>query len=268
MDPAIPLRVALSALALLAFAGDVLIGPGPRGARWFSGHVLCAVALALVFAMSGGAGQSAEFALGWVVGWSVCLDLVIALAALSRAVVVPHAATVAVGAALLARSVLSFTGPGAAGRAAAVILGAALVGAGGWWAHRRERAPFPAVPAPVRNGLLFGAAATGVLFACSAATVPGAQQPAAFAASLLALLGAPRVFGLVDRAVARATRPQVALSVLLAFAGVKTGLSALVGATSGETFALAIGSFGVLAAVIALSAVTAVLSPDVSGARG
>lgn len=124
MDPAIPLRVALSALALLAFAGDVLIGPGPRGARWFSGHVLCAVALALIFAMSGGAGQSAEFALGWVVGWSVCLDLVIALAALSRAVVVPHAATVAVGAALLARSVLSFTGPGAAGRA---VVGATVV---------------------------------------------------------------------------------------------------------------------------------------------
>lgn len=266
MDPAIPLRVALSALALLAFAGDVLIGPGPRGARWFSGHVLCGVALALIFAMSGGAGQSAEFALGWVVGWSVCLDLVIALAALSRAVVVPHAATVAVGAALLTRSVLSFTEPGAAGRAAAVILGVALVGAGGWWAHRRERRPFPA-RAPMRNGLLFGAAATGVLFACSAATVPGAQQPAAFAASLLALLGAPRVFGLVDRAVARATRPQVALSVLLAFAGVKTGLSALVGANSGETLALALGSFGVLAAVIALSAVTAVPSPDVSGAR-
>lgn len=258
MDPAIPLRVALSALALLAFAGDVLIGPRLRGARWLAGQVLCAAALALVFAMSGGAGQGAEFAAGWIVAWSVCLDLVIALVALSRAVTVHHAATVAVGAALLARSLLAFTGPGAVGRAGVVILGAALVGVGGWWARHCESAEAPRLPSRMaRSGLLL-AAVTGVLFASDAAVAPDARHPAVLAASLLALLGAPRAFRFADRILARTARPQVALSVLLAFAGVKTALGALAGTTSAEAFALALGSFGVLAAVVALSAVTTV----------
>ncbi len=259
MDPSIPLRVALSALALLAFAADVLIGPRLRNARWSAGQVLCAIALALIFAASGGAGQGAEFAAGWVVGWSVCLDLVIALVALSRATGAHAAiARVAVGCAIVAHSVLAFTGPGLIGGAAAVILGVALVCAGGWWMHRREPAPVAPAASPVRNGFLLGAAAAGILFACSAATIPGAQQPAMLAAILLALLGAPRAFAFVNRVLARTSCPQVALSVLLAVAGVKTALCALFGATSAEAFALALGSFGVLAAVLALGAVTTV----------